>query len=450
VGEHIPSKSSRADENNSLWAIDGAPRGTRLENNLEVDVAVIGAGYTGLSSAFHIKKLMPEREIVVLEAEEVGHGASGRNGGMCLTQPGPEYMAMNHPDTHKLTYDMTAQCVREVADLMRKHGFGSGVRLSGSLLTNLCERGAKKSRAYASKAESIGIPVKYWDGPTVSREIGAVGYAAGLYDPNAAEVNPMKMALALRRALERMGVSVYESSPVLEVREGRIMHMRVGGPDGRLKRVASKAVVLGTDAYTSRLGLFMNRLIVAHTEMAATSPLGEETFEKIGWVRRIPFHDDRIFLYHFGTTEDNRITIGAGNAEYFYGDGLQYKKDLDLRRTALCKELVRVFPGLNGVKFEYLWTGPLSLTTDMSPSVGVTGEYGNIYYGLGYAGHGVCLAYLFGKVIADQYTGCGEKWKGMPFYKKPFGYIPPEPFKYLVVKSYLSYLRFLDRWRNRG
>jgi glycine/D-amino acid oxidase-like deaminating enzyme len=440
----------RPDENLSLWKNDSLPRNQPLMNDLKVDVAVIGAGYTGLSSAYHIKRLLPDKEVIVLEAEGAGHGASGRNGGMCLNQPSIDYMSMVHPKSHKLTYDATAQCIKEIAELMKAQGFGSDIRFSGSLLANLDNKGVEKSRDYAAKTASMGIPIEYWDRDRIVKEIGTTVYAGGLYDPNAAEVNPIKMVQALKKAAEKLGVVVYENSPVLDIDEGKPVRLLVGGDEGGNHTITADAVVLGTDGYTTKLGFFKNRVVITHTEMAATKELEGDIFSKLGWGSRIPFHDDHIYLYHLGTTEDNRITIGAGNTEYFFNDGLTYRKDLNKRRRALRKELVRIYPALKDVEFEYVWSGVMSFSLDMSQSVGVTGSNGNIYYGIGYAGHGVSLAFLFGKVIADTYAGRDNEWRQMPFYQNKLPrYLPPEPLRYLAVKSYMGYLRFLDMTRGR-
>jgi glycine/D-amino acid oxidase-like deaminating enzyme len=435
----------RLDENNSLWGRDHVPRNPPLKTDLKVDVAVIGAGYTGLSSAYHVKKVMPDKEVVVLEAEGAGHGASGRNGGMCLNQPSIDYMSMVHPESHKLTYDATAQSIREIVDLMKAQGFGPYIRIGGSLSANLDEKGVRKSKDYAAKAAALGLPIEFWDGDRVAQEIGTKVYAGGLFDPNAAEVEPMKLVLALKKAAEGLGVVVYENTPVRGISEGRPVRLHVGRSDAEDHTVSAAAVVLGTDGYSSKLGFFGNRLIATHTEMAATAKLREEVFSEIGWATRTPFHDDRIYLYHLGTTEDNRITIGAGNAEYFFNDSVTYKKSLDKRRKALKKELVRIYPSLKDVEFEYLWSGLMSFSLDMSQSVGVTGKNKNLYYGIGYAGHGVSLAFLFGKVIADMYAGRTDEWKRTPFYQNNLpSYLPPEPLRYVAVKTYMSYLRLLD------
>jgi gamma-glutamylputrescine oxidase len=107
------------DKNQSIWNMDTVPRNPRLSTDINADIAVIGAGYTGLSAAYHIKKLKPDETVVVLESEFAGHGASGRTGGMCLNQAAMDYMSMARPETHRLTYEATAQCIREISDLMK-------------------------------------------------------------------------------------------------------------------------------------------------------------------------------------------------------------------------------------------------------------------------------------------------------------------------------------------
>ncbi len=421
------------------------PRSAPLNSDLEIDVAVIGAGYTGLSSAYHIKRLFPNRHVVVFEAKCAGNGGSGRNGGMCLTQPSIDYMSMVHPDTHKLTYEATAQCIRELVGLMQAQGYGSDIRQHGSLMANTRESGAEKSREYAKKASSLGIPIEFWDIARISEEIGTSVYAGGLFDPNASEADPMKIVRALKEAAEGLGVVVYEDSPVVEINEGKPIRLLVKGEAGEIHKVTSGALVLGTDAYSSKVGYFAKNVVVVHTELAATRVLGKTVFDEIGWESRIPFHDDRFFLYHLGTTKDDRITIGAGNVEYYFNDGLVYAKDLGKRKRALQRELVRIFPSLRDPEFEYAWSGAMSFSPDASQSVGAIGEDGNIFYGTSYAGHGVTLAFLFGKIIADIYAGKDGEWKALPFYQNPMSrFLPPEPLRYSLVKGYLGYLRFRD------
>jgi glycine/D-amino acid oxidase-like deaminating enzyme len=306
----------------SLRAADQPKRNPPLDRNLEVDVAVIGGGFTGLSSAYHLKKLLPGKSVALLEARGVGHGASGRNGGMMLCQPIDEYMKIGDPKTHKRSYDETANAIDEVRDLMKAHGLGSGIWKLGALETCMSRERYESKKPYAAKAEAMGIPIEAWDRDRVADALGTDVYFGGLYDPNGAEVNPMKMVHALKRAAESEGCAIYEDSPVIGVEDGKQIALHVAPDEDTRYRVVASAVVLGTNGYTSKLGYMNWKVIALHTEMGATPPLGENIFSEIGWKSRITFHDDNAFLYHLGSTEDNRILIGGGNAEYFFNNGI--------------------------------------------------------------------------------------------------------------------------------
>jgi glycine/D-amino acid oxidase-like deaminating enzyme len=428
-----------------LRAADQPKRNPPLDRNLEVDVAVIGGGFTGLSSAYHLKKLLPGKSVALLEARGVGHGASGRNGGMMLCQPIDEYMKIGDPKTHKRSYDETANAIDEVRDLMKAHGLGSGIWKLGALETCMSRERYESKKPYAAKAEAMGIPIEAWDRDRVADALGTDVYFGGLYDPNGAEVNPMKMVHALKRAAESEGCAIYEDSPVIGVEDGKQIALHVAPDEDTRYRVVASAVVLGTNGYTSKLGYMNWKVIALHTEMGATPPLGENIFSEIGWKSRITFHDDNAFLYHLGSTEDNRILIGGGNAEYFFNNGIVYKKDVEVRRKALAAELVRIYPKLEGVGLEYIWTGVLGWALGARASVGVIGDHQNVYYGLGYEGHGVCLSYLFGKVIADLYAGKMGKWREMPFVNRNFPpLVIPEPLRSVGVRGYLNSMRAAD------
>jgi glycine/D-amino acid oxidase-like deaminating enzyme len=429
----------------SLGSMYQPPKNPPLDRDLEVDVAVIGGGNTGLSSAYHLKKLFPGKSVAVFEARGVGHGASGRNGGMMLCQPVDEYMQIGDSKTHKRSYDETASAIEEVRDLMNAQGLGSGIWKLGTLVTCMSPERYESSKPYARKAEALGIPIEAWDRDRVADALGTDVYFGALYDPNGAEVNPMKLVHALKKAAESQGCAIYEDSPVVGVEEGKKITLHVS-PDGEAHyRVTAPTLVLGTNGYTSKLGFMNWKVIAFHTEMGATPPLGENIFSEIGWKSRITFHDDNGFLYHVGSTEDNRILIGGGNAEYFFNNGIVYEKDLEVRRKALVEELVRIFPKLAGVELEYMWSGVLGGALGSPASVGVTGEHRNVYYGLGYEGHGVCMSYCFGKVIADLYAGNLEKWREMPFVNRDFPpVVIPEPLRYLGVKSFMNSMRAGD------
>jgi gamma-glutamylputrescine oxidase len=433
------------DDNTSLWAAGRPAANPPLDRDIDVDVAVIGGGYTGLSAAYHIRRLMPGVGVAVLEAREAGNGGSGRNGGMVLTQPVNEAMDIySTPGTHRITYDATNAAIREIASLMAAQGAGDALTIHGSLKVLAKERDVKGAMDYAAVAQSLGIPVDFWDRDRVKAEIGTDVYFGALFDPNTGEVNPMRLVAALKKAAEGAGAVVYEKSPVTSIEEGKPATLTVVPKGGEPRRVTARSVVLATNAYTSKLGYFTNRVVALHTQCAVTPRLPDQVFSDIGWKDRLAFYDSLNFLYHVGYTEDGRILIGAGNADYFFNGATAYKGDLGAISDFLHRELVRIWPGLLDTPFEYVWDGPIAMTFDFNQSVGVTGKYGNVYYGFGYVGHGVTMSFLFGKIIADLIAGQGEKWKDMPFLNYRLPYIPPEPLRWVGMQGYKTVLRIED------
>jgi glycine/D-amino acid oxidase-like deaminating enzyme len=363
---------------------------------------------------------------------------------MILPQPFNEYLQIfSDPETHKLTYDVTVESMKELQDIVTAQNSASDFHLNGILLVIVKEEQVKKFKQYCEVAESLGIPVEFWDKERTINEIGTDVYHASIFEPNGGEVHPMKLVYALKKAAEDVGVKIYERSPVFEVTEGEVIDLSVGEERYTVK---TRAIVLSTNGYTSKLNYFKNRIFAFHAQVAITPPLGKDVFTQIGWKRKIPFSDTMNYLYHLGTTADNRILIGGGNADYFFNNGLAYKRDIREIYVLLKKELTRIYPPLSDVEFEYIWNGVLGFSLDFNQSVGVMGKHRNIYYGLAYCGHGVNLSFLFGKIIGDLYTGDVEKWKDMPFLNYKIPYLPPEPLRWLGVQAYFSYYKMLDRF----
>jgi gamma-glutamylputrescine oxidase len=430
------------DENNSLWSGSQLPKNPPLNEDIDVDVAIIGGGYTGLSAAYYLSQRFPGKEIALFEARGVGHGASGRNGGMVLPQTANEYMQVySDPQTHKRIYDVTVKNMDDLAQVIQGQNIDCDFKRNGALLVIAKESQVEQYHQYAAQAKSLEMPIEFWDRTRTQAEIGTQVYYSSLFDPNAGEVHPMKLVHVLKNASEDAGAIIYEDSPVFELEEGETVRLAVGKAN---HKVMAKAVVLATNGYTSKLGFFKNSVIPIHTPMAVTPPLPESTFIDIGWNNKVAFSDTYNLLYHLSRTPDNRILIGSGYVNYFFNNGIVNKDDLNVLKAHLYKELVRIYPGLSGIDFEYVWTGVLGFSVDFSQSVGVMGAHKNIYYGLSYVGHGINLSTLFGKIITDIYAGEESNWNGLPFLNHHFIPLPSEPLKWVALQSTRAYFRMAD------
>jgi glycine/D-amino acid oxidase-like deaminating enzyme len=429
--------------NDSYWAKVQPPANPALEEDLSVDVAIVGGGYTGLSAAYHLANANPSLKIAVLEARQVGYGASGRNGGMVLPQTGAEAMEIaEDEETHKLTYDLTVGAMKSMKKLVDSTGVDCGLRLDGYLYAILTPEDVEAEEEYVAKAQKIGIPLQLLDREETIAKLGTEAYAGAILDPSGGQVHALKLVLALKRAAEKGGAKVYENSPVMEIEDGREIRLKVGSVG---KQVLAKAMVLATNAYTMQLGYFQSQIIPVHAQCGITPPLDAKQQAAIGWKSRLPYYDSRNFLYHLVMTDDQRIVIGGGNAEYFYGDDLHYQGDLARVGKLMLDELVRLYPALSGIQFESVWNGLIDVTFDGLETVGVMGEHQNIYYGLGYNGHGITTTFLFGQVIASLYNKTEHGWQDTAYPDVPLRKFPPGPLKWAGVKTMMEYLHRQDR-----
>lgn len=428
--------------NPSYWARSQPPQNPQLEENLAVDVAIIGGGLTGLSAAYFIRKVSPEKSVVVLEARGCGNGASGRNGGMVLTMTADRFMNFStDPSLDKDLYALTADNIRAIAALSAATGIDCELRAQGALQVFARHEEARAAQEYVGRARSLGMPVEYWDASQTAAAIGTEAYAGGYFDPNGGHIHPMKLVHVFKTAAESLGARIYENTVVQNVDAGREHRLQLSSGH----EVRAKSLVLATNAFTPNLGFFRNSILPLHENVAITRPLSEEELAAIGWLSQLPFNDSRTLVYYFGLTADRRIHIGGGRPRYnFNNAGVDTSADASARELQLHRELLRVFPKLAGVDFETMWDGVIDWSLDASPSVGYTGRYRNIFYGLGYSGHGVNLTSVFGRIIADLQAGRESAWRKFPFVNARLDYVPNEPFRWLAAESALAWYKLTD------
>lgn len=418
--------------NPSYWARSQAPSNAPLRKDLTVDVAVIGGGLTGLSSAYYIRNLSPEKSVAVLEARGCGNGASGRNGAMILTMTADRFMNFsNDPHMDRQIYDLTAANVRSLAQLSTSTGIDCDLDTVGTLQVCNTEADAVAARAYAAQAVSLGMPVEYWDRHRLAAAIGSDVYLGGYFDPSGGQVNPMKLVRVFKYAAERAGVSVYENTAIEHVEEGQVHVLRTH--DGHLVR--AKSLVLACNAFASNLGYFGNSILPLREYIGITRPLSDRELDAIRWHSRTPFNDSRTGVYYFGLTRDRRVHIGGGTPQYSFKAAAPTYSDVDVQRRTLLRELARVFPTLAAVEFDVMWSGIIDWSLNEAPSVGRLGQFRNVFYGIGYSGHGVNLTSLFGRIIADLEAGRIEPWRRFPFVNSGLDYVPNEPFRWVAAKA---------------
>ena len=429
------------DQNRSYWVRSQPPQNAPQTTDLNVDVAVVGGGLTGLSAAYYIRRASPLKSVVVLEAKGCGNGASGRNGAMVLTMTADRYMNFSSdPEMDRQIYDLTVANIRSLAALSAATGIDCELQTAGALQVFNGAPDAKAARSYVQRARALGFPVEFWDRGQVRGALGTEIYEGGFFDPNGGHVHPMKLVQVFKTAAECAGAVVYENTQVVRIDEGLEHVLRTD----RGHTVRARSLVLASNAYTPNLGYLRNSVVPVREYVAMTRPLNEQEFEEIGWRLRVPFNDSRTAVFYLGVTQDRRIHIGGGAAHYDFNNGSGTADAGRSHVLELKRELARIFPRLAGIDFEVAWDGVVDWSLDAAPGVGCIGKHRNIFYGLGYSGHGVNLTSIFGRIIADLEAGRVTPWQHYPFVNARFEYVPNEPFRWAAARSALSWYELTE------
>ncbi len=423
--------------NDGFWARALPTAGAPVTSDLDADVVIVGGGFLGLSAAYYLRRRLPKARVVLLEAVRCGNGASGRNGGMVLTMTENRYMEPSRePAVDQRLYALTAANIKAMQALAHSVGIDPELEQNGALhVFDQPELFAEK-QTYAKMARDQGLPIEFWEADRVAATIGARGYAGALFDPSGGQVHPGKLVAVWHAAALCEGAEIYDATPVIRIETGRIN--RIYTSAGHVVRAPT--LVLATNAYSSKLGFLRQAVAPIFDNVCITPPLDDARFAQAGWKALIPFDDSRTEVFYAARTRDNRIHFGGGPVDYEFNNGLRPPSNMLQRYAGVHREFARRFPALADVPFESCWCGAVDMSLDSSPAVGRMGAHGNIYYGIGFSGHGVNLTSVFGRIIGDLIAGDRDTWSWLPFLDRLPPYVPNEPFRWMGVQSTLAFL----------
>ena len=368
-----------------------------LRGSHKADVAIIGGGFTGLSSAYHIRKKFPEKRIVLLEGACCGYGASGRNGGFCIATSLLNWEETD-PKRRQKDLEVSLYGLSHIKRVISEHGVACDFEENGMLEVALDEKQAQNLEDYSSELSRFGLGSTFVQGEALTSEIKSPLFVAGLKIPDGATLNPAKLAREMKKVIEELGVEVRERTVVTRVTPGKVNHV-----DTELGDISAPTLVIALNAYAHKIGFFRDRVFPISVFQIATEPLNKEQWESIGWQNRQGLSDLRRLFSYSVPTADGRIVMGGSDFTYYDYDALSSGNDKTVTHR-ISDNLFSFFPQLKGLRIEHAWGGTTAYTLGRVPSVGVMGGHKNIYYGTGFD-EGVPSTQTAGRIIADLMAG---------------------------------------------
>jgi glycine/D-amino acid oxidase-like deaminating enzyme len=435
-----------------LWQETVGPRRPtpRASGSVRADVAVIGAGYTGLWAAYQLVRSDPSLRIVVLDAHEPGFGASGRNGGFAMTLLDftLHRLATNWGDEAAAHAHLAvARSVEEIAKTIVEEGIDADLETTGLLRVATNAAQLDRIEREQQAAERLRLPgFRSLDRGQVHELVRSPTYLGGLLEDACALVNPAKLAVGLAEVVQAAGVHVHGGSPVVDLAAAN------GGIELRTPAatVHAATAVLAANGWTHRVPGFQRRSLPLYTYIVATEPLSDQQWDAIGWQGRQGIEDERNYVHYYRPTPDGRIVWGGTDAVHEYGGAIVPRRDRHERiRRRLERELLATFPQLGPVRFTHHWGGPLSVTSRFTPQFGTTAG-GRLHYAFGYSGHGVAPAHTAGRVLRDLVLGRDTDDTAICFVEAADPRLPPEPLAWIGAELSRQLLQRQDRQMDAG
>jgi glycine/D-amino acid oxidase-like deaminating enzyme len=403
-----------------------------LDGDQQVDVAIVGAGYTGLWTAYYLKLHDPGIRIAILESEIAGFGASGRNGGWCLgLLAGMENHLANPARREggiRLQRAMFA-AVDEVATVCEKEAIDCHYQKGGTVTFASVSAHLDALRSDLESWRELGFgeeDFRWLDPDESAARVNARSNLGGILLTHCAAIHPTRLARGLAERVEKMGVAIYERSPVESIDSGSVL--------ARGGRVRADVVVRAAEGYTRSIRGHKRALLPLHSMMIATEPLPESTWSEIGLAKRETFSDPRRMVIYGQRTADDRIAFGCRGAYYFGSDTHDRFPANEPAFEEVHRTLESLFPVLAGHPISHRWGGPLGAPRDWIPSVGLDRDRRLAWAG-GYVGEGVAATNLGARCLADLILGRDSDLVTLPWVGHRSRRWEPEPIRWLGVST---------------
>jgi glycine/D-amino acid oxidase-like deaminating enzyme len=436
----------------SLWwdtlpADLAGPERDPLPGDRDADVAIVGAGFTGLWTAYYLAKADPSLRILVLEREVAGFGASGRNGGWCSALFPASWAKIARKSGREAAVALQRAMfatVDEVGFVASAEGLDIGWAKGGTIGMARTPVQLERARAEVEEARAWGFGEEdyRWLEPDEARTlVGATDVLGAVFTPHCASIHPGRLVRGLAQVVERLGVTIHEGTSVLAIEPGL----------ARTDRgvVRAKHVIRATEGYTVDLRGAHRDVIPMYSLMLATEPLPESFWADAGLATRPTFNDERHLIIYGQRTADGRFAFGGRGAPYHFGSSIEPSYDRDPAVfSELHKVLVSLFPAMRDARITHTWGGPLGIPRDWYASCGLDPKTGLGWAG-GYVGDGVGTTNLAGRTLADLILRRDTGLVRLPWVNRRSRRWEPEPFRYLGINAGVHLMTSADRYENR-
>ena len=413
-----------------------------VDSNLDVDIAIVGAGYSGLWTAYYLKQLQPDARIAVIEANQVGFGASGRNGGWCsgfLPMTLSEIERQHGRQQAIEMYQQSFATLDEIEQVITLENINCDYHRGGTIhgATNAVQR----NRVIEDVKQLHDYGFDDGDSRLLTLEesrtrINISGLLAASYTPHCAVIHPAKLVSALASVVERKGVKIYEHSRVVEI-SSRTLKMKD-------VRVRADVVIRATEGFTSQIRRHRRTLAPLYSYMVATEPLTKLQRDQIGWQNRETYHDARNMIIYVQITSDGRIAFGGRGAPYHFGSRVKPRYDHhDEIHQRIISSMHEVFPFTKDLEITHRWGGPLGVPRNWKPSVNFDPQSGIASLG-GYVGDGVAATNLAARTLAHLITGDHHPLTKLAWVNHPSRKWEAEPLRYFGINGLLRLSSSMD------
>ena len=443
-----PSATSPANGGVSFWwqQIGIPEQRPALDGDVEVDVAIVGAGYTGLWTAYYLKREQPDLRVAVLEERFAGYGASGRNGGWLTNSVtgGRERYAKTHGRDAAIAQQQALNdAVAEVVAVAEREKIDADILQGGEL--SVARNAAQLARLEAWAAEEMAWPntdVQMLSAAETAERLTVQDALGSVWHPHCARVHPAKLVRGLAQAAERAGAVIYEGTRVSEIRPGQAITER-----GVVK---ARHVLRATEGFTPDLKGEHRTWLPMNSSMIVTAPLPDAAWNEIGWGAGDTLGDLAHVYMYAQRTADGRIAFGGRGVPYRYGSRVDRDGATQPRAIAGLTDLLRrFFPAAVDVPIEHAWSGVLGVPRDWAATVGVDASTGVGWAG-GYVGTGVTATNLAGRTLADLVLGRDTERTRLPWVGHRARRWEPEPLRWIAVHGIYTAYHLADRLEARS